>query len=1019
MFITRLKIILQIFLGLVCPFDSKKIILLFFLFLPVYAQNSKFVFEHLMPEQVTSPLWIPCIYQDRTGYLWFGTVNGAARYDGYGFTMFRHKPGDSTVSAWVETLYEDRSGNMWFGTSRGLDKLDPSTNAFKHYLPNPQKPIGDWSNWIFAIHEDSNGTIWVGTGDGLYKLDPRAETFAYLNSDITEPGNISSGKINSIYEDKAGSLWFGTDGGLDKFDARTGKFIHYWHNKVKQAKKFDPIYCINNIFEDHTGILWLATNGGLVAYNQNAGTFTKYLHDPMNPLSLSENSITSVCEDESGVFWIGTGSAGLNAFDRSLNQFSHYTHDELDPESLTNNSIRFVFREHSGTLWIGTNGGGVNKLNRTKPLFPIYKHDDKNPRSLLSPNVISILEEKSGKILIATVKGVDRFDPVTETFVHLLKDDGVLCIIKDCREILWIGTEYGLHKYDGLHHLSGMRNSTGEEFHKNVTCMCEGNNGLLWIGAGQGELLLLDTKTNVLTSIYRSDILQTNTVFEDSHGLVWAGMWDGGLICYDPVKDTIIHFISEWGKPAVLSSNHIMSIYEDKAGIMWFGANNGLNKFDRSTGKFTIFTEYKGLSGVISILGDDHKILWMSTRNGITKFNPVTMNVKNYEIKLELWGGCRTNDGEMYFGGPEGFTHFFPDSIKDNSFVPPIVITSIHKFNEPVQFTTEIDLPYTENFISFEFAALSYVSSERNQYAYMMEGLDKDWIFSGTRHYASYPNMEPGEYIFRVKGSNNDGVWNEAGTSVTIIITPPWWKTWWFTTLFWLTIVSSIGGTIRFIEIKKLKKQIERLEQERTLERERIRISQDMHDEVGSSLTEISILSEILKKDISKPEEVKMHLRNISDRSAEVIENIGQIIWAINPRNDPLDNLVAHLRLYTADYLRKVGIKFRFEIPDTIPAYHLSAEVRRNVFLVLKEALHNIVKHSKANEVQVSVEFLEDNMKIRIKDNGKGFSIDQNSSSGNGLINMQKRIENIGGIFNLESEPMSGTSITVVVKFVP
>jgi len=461
-----------------------------------------------------------------------------------------------------------------------------------------------------------------------------------------------------------------------------------------------------------------------------------------------------------------------------------------------------------------------------------------------------------------------------------------------------------------------------------------------------------------------------------------------------------------------------MSIYEDKTGIMWFGANNGINKFDRSTGKFTIFTEYKGLSGVTSILGDDHNNLWMSTKNKISKFNQATLGVSNYEVKIWLEAGCRCSDGMMYFGGQEGFTRFFPDNIKDNSFVPPIVITSVHKFNEPVQFNKEIYLPYTDNFLSFEFAALSYVNSESNQYAYKMDGLDNDWIYSGSRRYASYPNLEPGEYIFRVKGSNNDGVWNEAGTSIKIIITPPWWKTWWFTTFFWVTIAGSIGGTLRYVEKRKLQRKIERLERERALEKERVRISQDMHDEVGSSLSEISILSELLKRDMSKSEEAELHLRDISDRSAEVIENIGQIIWAINPRNDPLDNLVAHLRLYTADYIRKSGIKYRFEIPENIPAYHLSAEVRRNVFLVVKEALHNIVKHSCASEVQVRVDFLQSQMIINVRDNGKGFSIDQSSGSGNGLINMQKRIENIGGTFKIESEPEQGTSITITVNFI-
>jgi signal transduction histidine kinase len=346
------------------------------------------------------------------------------------------------------------------------------------------------------------------------------------------------------------------------------------------------------------------------------------------------------------------------------------------------------------------------------------------------------------------------------------------------------------------------------------------------------------------------------------------------------------------------------------------------------------------------------------------------------------------------------------------------VITNFLISDKSFPIKNKIELSHTENFLSFEFAALNYVSTEKNQYAYKMEGVDKDWVYSGTRRFASYPNLDPGEYIFRVKGSNNDAVWNEAGTSITIIITPPWWKTWWFMTFFWVTVAGSIGGTLRYVEKRKLQKKIERLERERALEKERVRISQDMHDEVGSSLSEISILSELLKRDMDKSEKAELHLRDISERSAEVIENIGQIIWAINPRNDPLDNLVAHLRLYAADYIRKADIKYRFEIPDNIPEYHLSAEVRRNVFLVVKETLHNIVKHACASEVQVRVDFLQRQMIISVKDNGKGFSIDQSSGSGNGLINMQKRTENIGGIFKIESVPGQGTSITVTVNFI-
>ena len=786
--------------------------------------------------------------------------------------------------------------------------------------------------------------------------------------------------------------------------------------QINERKMEGSIYWITSFYEDRRGTIWLGTNGGLVSFDQTTKSFTKYLNYPDKPSSISDNNVSAICEDELGNLWVGTHSGGLNIYDKKLKTFSHFTHDKSNPESINSNDVEFIFFERSGTVWVGLHGGGVNKISARGISLKRYNHEDKISGTLSSDTVKQISNSKSGLLWVVTSKGLDKFDPITDKFINVLRENSIKQIVEDKNGSLWIGTGHGLYKYGSNKKLICLKDSSGREFHGDITCISEGHDGRIWVGANTAELLLLNPYTNKLKLIYNYNILSMNTVYEDTYGFVWAGMWEGGITRYDIKNHSTDQFTPEWEKPAVLTSSYITSIYEAKDGTIWFGSYDGINKYDRQTNSFT---QVLNAGGAGCILEDDMGNIYMDNYKGISKYNTKTNELKYFDLPIRVSTGYRASNGEFFFGGPQGIFRIRPEDINDNSYITPIVITSLRIFEKPFPFEKEIHLPYTKNFISFEFSALSYVDPESNQYSYMMEGLDTSWIYSGNRHYASYPNMEPGEYIFRVKGSNNDGVWNEAGTSVTIIITPPWWKTWWFTTFFWLAIVGSVGGTIRFIEIKKLKKKIEHLEQERALERERIRISQDMHDEVGSSLTEISILSEILKKNISKPNEVETHLRNISDRSAEVIENIGQIIWAINPRNDPLDNLVAYLRLYTADYLRKMGIKFHFEIPDIIPVYHFSAEVRRNIFLVLKEALHNIVKHSNATEVQVGVEFLEENMKIIIKDNGKGFLIDRNSGSGNGLINMQKRIENIGGKFNIESEPMLGTSITVVVKFVP
>jgi signal transduction histidine kinase len=375
----------------------------------------------------------------------------------------------------------------------------------------------------------------------------------------------------------------------------------------------------------------------------------------------------------------------------------------------------------------------------------------------------------------------------------------------------------------------------------------------------------------------------------------------------------------------------------------------------------------------------------------------------------------------MFFGGSNGMVRFHPDSIKDNSYVPPIVITAFKTFDKIVPLDStisekhSIEMSYKENVISFEFVALNYTNPEKNQYAYKLEGFDNEWIYCGTRRYATYTNLDGGSYIFRVKGSNNDGIWNNEGTSIAVIVTPPFWKTWWFRTFGFVAILLSVGGSIRYVEMKKLKRTIEQLEQERALERERTRISQDMHDEVGANLTKIAIISELAMKNAGDVDGITTQLQSISKTSREVVDSIGAIVWAINPKNDRLDNLAGYLREYASDYFEIAKIDCRFDFPDELPSHSLSSVVRRNIFLTVKEAIHNIVKHSAATAVHIRLRLAGRQLEIGIEDNGKGFVMADISGYGNGLMNMKKRVESINGKFDIQSQPGCGTKIKLIV----
>ncbi|OGU66659.1 MAG: hypothetical protein A2W30_07315 [Ignavibacteria bacterium RBG_16_36_9] len=752
---------------------------------------------------------VSCILQDHEGYLWFGTFNSVEKYDGYSFISYKNETADTTSlnNGYVETIYEDHFGNIWVGTSEGLDKLNRTSGKFSHFIPDHQKIKKEGENHITAICEDKNGQIWVGSRDGLNVLNQSTGKFLHFNYDNYNPLRSFNYAINAIHEDREGDLWIGTGAGLDKFDTKHNKFTRYWFDQKNQSDWTN--LWVNTIFEDKSGILWLGTRLGLVAFNKKDSTFISY--------GKELRSISSICEDESGNLWIGTWLDGLFSFDISSKIFTQYKNNSRDRESISHNVVTSVCYEKSGTLWIGTLGGGVNKLDKTLLLFTRYKHIEGDKESLYSNNVDCIFQGTRKEIFVVSDRGVELFNPNTESFKLLFYLPTVSQVVEDDNHNFWFGVSIseGLYKFD-VHKNLKKYYYTWEQmkFPQDFSSMYKSNNGSIWIGTNYGAFFSFNPVSEIMTAIDLGiTIYGIVKVFEDDSGLVWIGTQGAGLICYDPAKKTKINYTSESKNEGCISSNTVFSIHQDKTGTLWVGTNTGLNKYEPLSQTFSHFTEKNGLSNniILTILEDDHKNLWLNTANGITKFNLENFQFKNYFLPYRLSGnwflqppGFRTKDGEMYFGGVNGLIRFHPDSIRGNEHIPSIVITSFKKFDKSYPLSDEIRLPYDENFISFEFASLSYISPERNQYAYKMEGLDKDWVYSGTRRYASYPNLDPGKYVFRVKGSNNDGIWNEAGTSISIIITPPWWKATWAYILYSILILSIIYFTWK-MQVKRIR----------------------------------------------------------------------------------------------------------------------------------------------------------------------------------------------------------------------
>lgn len=737
----------------------------------LFAQQDKIVFEHYSINQGTYEINITSIIQDKTGFLWFGTWSGIEKYDGYNFITYVNNPDDtnSIDNAFVNTLYEDKEGNIWIGTWHGLEFFDKVSGIFKHFKPHPSNEETKLNNNIHAICEDENDILWIGTQDGLNKFDKRSGKFTVLLHETNNPESISSNIINAIHKDHEGSLWFGTGNGLDKLDQKSGKFIHYWNNSKNKIESSD--YFINTIFEDKSGILWLGTLNGLIKFDPSKNSFSRYIKG-------NGNSISSICEDDYGTLWIGTLESGLFAIDKSTMNISHFIHDPEESSSISSNEIMSVYKEHSGTIWITTLGGGINKINRVKQPFKKYSFE----------GVTKIVKGINDKIWIGTIKGWYIFYPNEERlFPYSFGSDYL--VKEDQSGELWIGkASGGLYKKDESGKITNFYTSPGQEITKRISCFYRETNGNIWIGTGGGGVYKIEPDNNRMNKI-----LQTNGTIKnfylDDFGIMWIASFEGGLVCYDPIKKIIVKkYFPDSHNPNSIKSYTFLEILPDKYGTLWFATNKGLCKYDKLNDSFIYYDKKDGLPHevIFSILKDDKDNIWLSTWKGISKFNMKTNQVQSFDASYGLPEeglaniyGCKTENGEMYFGYPSGIIRFHPDSIKVNSYIPPILITAIRKSDELINTQNDIKLSYNDNFLSFEFVALSYISPERNEYAYKMEGIDTGWVYSGSRRFASYPNLKPGKYIFKVKGSNNDGVWNEVGTSVTIIILPPWWKTWW------------------------------------------------------------------------------------------------------------------------------------------------------------------------------------------------------------------------------------------------
>lgn len=1025
--------------------------LLFLFSLRIVAQ-----FESYSLEQGLSQSNVRCILKDKNGFLWIGTQDGLDRFDGYEFKVFKNNPNDvnSLSSNIITCLLEDKKGNLWVGTNYGLNKFNQQAGKFTQYMAMKGNFSALQGESILSLAEDSSGIIWIGTYlGGLSKFSPDENKFITFLHKPDDENSISSNNIFSLFIDRNKNLWTGTfGGGLNFFDDIAEKFLHY--RNIPSDKNSLSNDFVNAIQEDENGNLYIGTASGICVLNLQSKKIKRLTVNPIYDGIIQKSDIQTLVRDGENNLWIGTETNGMIFFDSKSRKIKKYQNEKSNSSSLKENNVTSLLVNSDENIWVGTHSTGLYKLNLNKKKFENLLLEGSNKTTLTDANIWPIFEDSKGKIWVGTNNGLNVLDKNN----HILKkyfyspfdrntvsNNRIWSINEDRKGIIWVGTQNGLNGIDfSKNKITRFQYSSNKKSipFNLIKYVYPDKDGLLWLGTWGAGMIRFDPST-MNSKIYQHQLndkysISDDVIFyitEDSKGNFWI-CTSNGLNKFDKISERFTSFVHDDSEPDGLHANAIYYIFEDINDRYWIASHgSGLIQFNYSTGKFKNFTENDGLPNnvVYGILKDQKNNLWLSTNRGICKFFPQQKIFKNYNTKDglpsdEFNAGAffKSKTGKFYFGTIDGLTSFYPDSIFENKSIPKIAITDFRIFDKTIKnFNSLVDgdkinLDYSDNYFSFEFAALDFTEPTNNQYAYMLQGFDKDWIYSGNRRYAAYTHLDAGRYVFVVQASNNDGVWNKKGISVIINISPPYWATWWFKVIILSVVILLITyvykrNTNQFkrevaVQQKFSKQLIEAQENERK------RIASELHDGLGQNLLIISNLAQVglQKGDINIS---KKQFANITENAKESIEEVRKIAHNLHPYQ--LDELGLSSALQSM--LKKLAETTSLNLSTYIE--HIDALIKSDqhihLFRIVQEGTNNIIKHASAENVVISISKLENAIQIIIKDDGKG--MDENYEdkeiklSGFGLQKMRERVKVLNGNLSIDSSLLNGTTIKITI----
>ncbi len=1056
------------------------VILLFFLpyLLKATGEIKNISFNTISIKEGLSQSSVTAILQDEAGFMWFGTLDGLNKYNGYEFIHYRNKHGDSTSlpSNAIKTLFEDSKNRIWIGLQNGgLSCYNKATGNFKNY-PLPKADNNIHNQLVTAISEDDKGYLWVGSQNGLiYKLNPESKKYKRSNiiNELTRNKDHLNALVNDIVNGPNGYLWVASNNtGIIAFNPSDGKLIDHFSPKTNGSKKLpeDDITELNFMSDS---VLFAASEDGMyqIKLKNESNGIRSYFKPPQ---SSGRTDVNSIYIQSSRHIWVATLNRGLIHLNTKTENFTSYKNKPGKSTSISSNAINKIYKDKSGIFWLGTKGKGLNWFSLDKK-FKYYANIPTEKNGYLNKSTRAILEDNQGNFWIGSYSGLDKYNPETDqvTSLPFIKDSkkhynkNIYSLYEDRKKRLWVGSEGG-----GLYRYKQRTNNfinydRNQEAHSKTTKFVfdiqEGPKGFLWLASGFGLnrfnpetgnfKLFLDQLSNRASRNIRY-------LMKDEWDRIWIATKDGYII-FDPITHQYTKYNNLTGDSTGLLNLKINSFIQTNKHTVWMGTSGGgVSKIhldsQNNPDHYKHYTEDQGLPNnvVYGILQDKQGHLWLSTNNGLARLDPQSETFTNYKAgdglqSNEFNSGAfyKASDGELFFGGINGLNSFYPSQIHKNDYVPPIVLTGFKKMGEsvdlekPIAQIESIDIPFKSNVFTLQFAALDYQDPSKNQYAYKLKGFNDDWVHLGNRRHISFTNLDPGSYTLRIKASNNDGVWNEEGISIEVNIVPPFWQTNWF----YVSVFGSIIGLIGFIyfwrlqSVKKQKLVLEKEVSKRTEDlkqmNEELEKTKDeaeeatkaksnflasMSHEIRTPMNAVIGMSDLLM-DTRPTKEQKDYIQTIQKSGQNLLEILNDIldISKIESGKMMLENRPFNLRFVIEDVFEIFAPKAADKQLDI--GYWMETNVPESIIgdetrlkQILTNLLSNALKFTEKGEVFLEVK-LNENRQLNPNQNCQLYFALQDTGLGIEEKNFDKLFQNFSQIDASTTRKYGGTGLGLAI----